>query len=537
MTKERFTVSAAGLRELHADREPWMLVKELVQNAWDEAPEATRCDVSIELVDDRRLKVTVTDDGPGFAEIEHTWTLMASTPKRADPKKRGRFNLGEKEIVAVAESAAIETVGTTVFFPPDGGRETTPNTCTRGTRVTVVMPWGREAAAELIARLGRFRPTDCDLTINGTEVPRRTPLSTRTATLRTLIQHGPGKPMTDSRRKTTVDVLERVGDEAWIYELGIPIQKTTLPYDIDVHQKVPMPPNRNTVSPGYLQDVMTEVLNAMHERMAPEAFSEAWVRSAIEDDRIEDKAVATVRKNRYGEKAVTWSSDTDANMRAAEAGYQVIHPKAMSAKERQVMAAKGGLRSAKKLFGRPAEKQTPVTSNEIRDAFARWVVSAGRHLGMKPSVRYVSAADATFMAQCSTNRRKPVMTINTHYCSDAWLARRGAEQLELVIHELAHALGDTPMEHGPRWGEAATRTGALLADAIARQKLQYDRKAPPTTGLPGLIGTVGPGREGRDAPSPTTSTGRTSEQDHTLVSGEVGMDMALSRRRGRARRR
>ena len=47
MNKERFAVSAEGLRQLNASRRPWSLVKELIQNAWDEAPKATRCNVTI----------------------------------------------------------------------------------------------------------------------------------------------------------------------------------------------------------------------------------------------------------------------------------------------------------------------------------------------------------------------------------------------------------------------------------------------------------------------------------------------------------
>lgn len=64
--------------------------------------------------------------------------------------------------------------------------------------------------------------------------------------------------MTDTRRKTRIDILEQADENsAWIYEMGIPIQATTLPYDVDVQQKVPMPPNRNTVPAAYLQDIMT----------------------------------------------------------------------------------------------------------------------------------------------------------------------------------------------------------------------------------------------------------------------------------------
>ena len=127
MTKERFSVSAEGLRQLNASRPPWSLVKELIQNAWDEAPDATSCDVTITPRPNGTTVIAVEDDGPGFAEISHAWTLMADTPKRANPTKRGRFNLGEKEIISVAVSAKIETAGTTVTFPAKGGRKTSPN--------------------------------------------------------------------------------------------------------------------------------------------------------------------------------------------------------------------------------------------------------------------------------------------------------------------------------------------------------------------------------------------------------------------------
>ena len=91
--KDRFTVSHLGMREQHQGRDPWELMKELIQNAWDEAPEATVCQVTIEPDKKGHTQITVEDDGPGFADIADAYTLMKPTPKRADPKKRGRFNL------------------------------------------------------------------------------------------------------------------------------------------------------------------------------------------------------------------------------------------------------------------------------------------------------------------------------------------------------------------------------------------------------------------------------------------------------------
>ena len=50
-----------------------------------------------------------------------------------------------------------------------------------------------------------------------------------------------------------------------------------------------------------------------------------------------------------------------------------------------------------------------------------------------------------------------------------WLARRGPEQMQLIIHELAHAYARTPMEHGPRWGEGCAAVGARLW-AVAEER-------------------------------------------------------------------
>ena len=82
------------------------------------------------------------------------------------------------------------------------------------------------------------------------------------------------------------------------------------------------------------------------------------------------------------------------------------------------------------------------------------------------------------MAQCTAGAKRPRVTINTSFCPDRWLAQGGSEQVELIIHELAHALSDTPMEHGPKWGDACAAAGARVADAIARKQLLYDPGRP-----------------------------------------------------------
>ena len=171
----RFAVSESGMRELNADREPWDLVKELIQNAWDEAPFASECRVSVvPQPDGNTTMVTVCDDGPGFSDIADAYTLMGHTGKRLQPTKRGRFNVGEKDVISVAIEAEVETVKHTVKFPRTGSRELTSNSRAKGTVVRILMPWNEKQSGELVKMLQRFRPPiNCKLFVNDREIPHR----------------------------------------------------------------------------------------------------------------------------------------------------------------------------------------------------------------------------------------------------------------------------------------------------------------------------------------------------------------------------
>lgn len=463
-TQERFSVSTSGLRELHADREPWTLLKELVQNAWDEAPEATICQVEVQLSERRgHLVIVVEDDGSGFSNPADAWTLMGSTGKRLDPTKRGRFNLGEKEIVSVAREARVETVGATVEFPAAGGRAVKRNRRERGTAITLEMPWRWAEQQPLLDALNRFRPTDCALVVNGQKVARREPLVSFEAKLATVLQSAPGEPLRRTVRRTRVDVLSASAGGAWLYELGIPVQPIEIAFDVDVQQKIPMPPNRDTVSDGYLQALSAEVLNATHGLLDEDGAADTWVRTALEDDRVAAAAVQDIVGKRYGEKVAIWSTNTDANMRAAEAGYEVLNPRSMSPDERRHIRDLAGVQSANDIFGkRQIVESRMVELTPARAGFADWVKQQASKVGLRARVSFIEA-QCSVVADCTAATTTPTLRFNTWHLSDEWLSQRGSDQLELVIHELAHAVADTPMEHGPRWGEACCKVGGILA--------------------------------------------------------------------------
>ena len=164
---QRFEVDTEGMRQLNQNRRPHELIKELIQNVFDE-DEATSCAVEIKSTMEG-VTITVTDDGAGFRDIKDAYTIMGETEKRRDPTKRGRFNLGEKEVVSVAIEATIKTVGHTIHFPKSGGRTITANRRRRGTQIQALMPWDTAEAAELADRLTHFRaPQHITFSINGT---------------------------------------------------------------------------------------------------------------------------------------------------------------------------------------------------------------------------------------------------------------------------------------------------------------------------------------------------------------------------------
>lgn len=479
---ERFAVSHLGMQEIHADRPPWQLVKELIQNVFDEAPPATVCQVTITNPPEEptATRIIVADDGPGFADIKDCWTLLKPTPKRQDPTKRGRFNLGEKELISVALEAVVETAGWTVEFPRIGSRAVSANRRRNGTAINALMPWGPEQKEQLIARLLRFRPTDCRLIVNGYEVTQRQPLRIQSAILPTVLQDSPGQPMRHTRRRTELHLLTPSDpDAAWLYEMGIPIQPIDCQWDIDVQQKIPMPPNRDTVSSAYLQDIYAEALNAALDLMAPADFGAVWIDTAIEDQRTSDQAVRDIVHNRYGAKPAFSGPDRDANMKAAESGHSLIHPNSLSPTERERFKAAAAVPTAHQLYGITQTFNIDDPEILISDrqrpelpAFRHWANAIAAYCGITPEIICFEYPHTRTAACCAANTKRPLLGFNaanlpTDFFSPPY---NRPEQLEVLVHELAHALADKPMEHGPSWGDAACAAAAKITDGLLKDQ-------------------------------------------------------------------
>src|SRR5690242_10340310 len=100
--KEWLSVDRAGLADVLVRRTKTFVVLELIQNAWDERG-VTTVSVTLDPVPSRSAaRLVVEDDAPeGFADLTHAYTLFAASSKKHDATQRGRFNLGEKLVLAL----------------------------------------------------------------------------------------------------------------------------------------------------------------------------------------------------------------------------------------------------------------------------------------------------------------------------------------------------------------------------------------------------------------------------------------------------
>ena len=115
-----FEVDKLGLAQLLERKGKEFALFELVQNAWDE-PGVTKVSVSLEHKGRNRALLVVEDDAPeGFTDLSHAFTLFAASAKKANPEQRGRFNLGEKLVLAISDEVTISTTQGSIRFDAQG---------------------------------------------------------------------------------------------------------------------------------------------------------------------------------------------------------------------------------------------------------------------------------------------------------------------------------------------------------------------------------------------------------------------------------
>jgi hypothetical protein len=484
MSKPVFEVDKEGLAKLLDKRGKQFVVFELVSNAWDEKG-VTEVKVSLTPVPNSPYAhIIVEDDAPeGFHDLSHAYTLFAESTKKKDAEQRGRFNLGEKLVIALCRDAFVMTTTGTVGFTENGrvsSRESQP----KGSTFSGQFRCTRREYEEICREVTRLLPPEgVTTTFNGIPLPHRTPAKTFRTSLPTEVADNEGY-LRPTRRQTDIEVLRvRAGEQGWLYELGVPVVEVGGAFHVNVMQKVPLNSDRDNVTPAYLKEIRAYVVNNTFDLLTDDDASEKWIDDAIEHKDISSDAVEGIMTKRYGEKRVVYDpSDPEGSKLAMSKGYTVIPGRAFSRSGWSNIKKFGGALPAGQVTPSPRpysdDPNAPVRpeyTGEITEGMQRiidWTAKMGEVLLGRPvTTTLVAVWPPKFGATFRYGGYS--MEYNVSSLGKKWFDQNPESEavMELIIHEFGHHYSDDHLSSkyhdalcklGARYGSwALTQQGVL----------------------------------------------------------------------------
>ena len=465
-----FDVDKAGLAKLMAGRSKAFVLFELLQNAWDQ--NITRVDVTVTAAPGvRAALITVTDDDPdGFADLRDAYTLFAESRKKGNAAQRGRFNLGEKLVLALAKSAQIETTTGAIEFTTRGERLVHRSQREKGSLFQATIPMKKAEIEEMLAATRRLiGPAGISTTINGGPLPDRSPLAVFEEMLPTVVADDDGV-LRKTTRKSQVSVYEPLsGETATLYEMGIPVVETGDRYHVDVQQKVPLNMDRDNVTPAYLRAIRVAVLNATHHLIDKDDATQSWVKEACSDERVQPEAVKTAVTLRFGENAVSYDpSDPEANKRSVAEGRPVVYGGNLSAAEWEnvrragVLPAAGTVTPSPKPYSQDGDPLDVVPVNEWTTGMhqiVNYAMMIGQEL-LGCRVHVVIAREPKWPYGATYGKGR--LVFNLSRCGRGFFERGITDDVNrLLIHEFAHHYEGDHLSEG--YYKALADVGARLA--------------------------------------------------------------------------
>jgi hypothetical protein len=472
-----FEADKDGLRKLLEKRGLQHVLYELISNAWD--TEATVVTATLEPVAGKPLvEIVVEDDDPqGFATLAHAWTLFAESNRKADVSKRGRFNLGEKLVLACCTSAEIASTTGTVTFDNEGRHEHPRRKRASGSSFHGLVPMTRAQMDEVIAAARLLiPPPGVTVTFNGQPLISRERVAGFEVELPTEFADEEGC-LHRTRRLTDVLLYDPMpGQPTRIYELGVPVVTHECQWDVDVCQKIPLTMDRTNVTPAFIAELQVAVLNDMHDHVRGEAAAASWVTEAISHPDASKDAVTQVVTERFGEGAVAYDpSDTEANKRLAGLGKTVVPGRALPAAAWSAVRAAGALPAAGRVSPTPKPfsedgpelKRPKVITPEMDKRTLEIDALAKALLGHGVMVEW--AADVGWPFGGAYDRKARMIIINLGRCYNSWVTEPlwSERVLSLLIHEFAHDLPGDHLSH--EYQENCCKLGALCV------KLAFER--------------------------------------------------------------
>ena len=429
-----FEVSKEGLKQLQLGKPKHYVVRELVQNAWDEDTKVCRLEMKYH---GSIATISVEDDSPeGFRDIRDAFTLFAPTYKRKDPTKRGRFNIGEKQALSICDLASIQTTKGSIQFNSSGRVESTEKR-KAGSKVTVGLKMTKAEFDEAFEVVKRYIvPGHLKFVVNGEVIQPRIIHKTFSAQLQTEIEEN--NVLRKTHRITNVNILKAEGKN-YLYEMGIPVMKIDCAYDVDVQQKIPLSSDRDTVPTSYLSALYAEVLNATYDEIEEENSSDGWIRIATASKKIASEAMKAIISKRYGDKVVRPNLfDPNSIDEAISAGYKVISPRELSKEEWDNIRKAGDIPSSTELFGKGTTPSTPAEPDDnMKEVEMLAKKIAKKCLGISISVSFAKWDGGT-----AAQYGDKLLTFNVKNLGKSFFKPAlSSRTLDLIIHELAHEKG------------------------------------------------------------------------------------------------
>ena len=442
--KDWFKASKEGLAKLIAGKPKSFILRELIQNAWDE--DITVCNIDIKYRNGT-VKLTVEDDSPeGFRDITHAYTLFADTYKRDDFKKRGRFNTGEKYALSLCDKAIIKTTKGTIIFDENGRSELSSAT-EGGSVVTMWFKSTKEEYDEIMQSVDALLiPKGIKFIVNDKKYKYKEPLRTFHALLLSEIKDPNTGIIGKTRRKGEVHVIEKDDDELpYVYEMGIPVQEIDGSYHLDVQQKIPLDQARETVLPSFLKELYAATLENIHDSVDEGTSGETWITEGLKSKKISKETIQDIITKRYGEKVVVADNFSPNSIDDAKAdGYTVLRGTEMPKEVWNNIKKHDLISSSSKQFPQydsPTGGNNDYTPNDKEKLVAEYAKRiAKRCLGIDIKVEFFNdrnpkASGARFGG-------------NTLYFNKGKLGKRffevtvSEQTTDLIVHEIGHLDGN-----------------------------------------------------------------------------------------------
>ena len=480
--KNWFEIDKKGLAQILARKGKEFAIFELVQNAWDENG-VSQVEINLSVESPAYARLTVRDDAPnGFQNLSDAYTLFAPSKKKGNPEQRGRFNLGEKLVLALSREARVATTTGTIHFN-DGGRRHSSHQTIAGSEISAVFRMTQDEIKQAASACMRLIPPEnpkrvgelIQTTINGCPISAPIVVQEFEASLITEVSNVEGE-LIKATRKTKVLVYEADADHAAsIYEMGIPVCEIEGKYVFNVMQKVPLTMDREEVLPQFKKQLSVAALNAMAHKMDAEDVNTGWATEAITSPDAKPEALELYMTKKFGEKRVAYDpSDPESNHTAAAAGYTVITGSQLSGAAWANVKAAGAVLPAGQVLPTPnpfspngqpmLEAKMTDGIRAVRDYTKKFALVT---CGINISVDFRVAMTGQFGA-CYGQR---MLTFNVGRLGYKWFDLQNNRLAidELIIHELGHEYCQSHLDKA--FNDALCRIGAHYAKAVREGKI------------------------------------------------------------------